>query len=132
MSHFDDLYKTKAYQSSHYSISRLAPPHDGMAALREFFPEAEADNMNFVLFSTSGVHGHYGTIEDAERHLAGDEEETSDVTFLIIHPRVVHLRYGNAEPKNDDDIAFLKRLRASSWKVALTIGAATKPAQEGS
>lgn len=40
------------------------------AALRGMFPDAKADDMNFVLFSTSGVHGTYNTIEEAEKHLA--------------------------------------------------------------
>lgn len=119
---FQDLYKTREYQSSHYSISRLASPYDGMAALREFFPDAKADDMNFVLFSTSGVHGTYCTIEDVEDRMNGRGDGSSDVTFLIVHPRVVHLRYGNATPESQADIDFLKRLRANSLQAIAAIG----------
>ncbi len=118
----------------HYNVFGLARGSDwaehGMAALRELFPDGEANDMNVVIFSTSGVHGTYNTIEEAEAHLAltveqaGSEDcETSpDVTFLVIQPRIVCLRYGTCTPKNADDIAFLKRLRASSWKALKTIG----------
>ncbi len=56
------------------SIHRKSGAHyntysfDSMAALREFFPNG-ADPMNFVLFSTSGVHGTYATIEEIEASL---------------------------------------------------------------
>jgi hypothetical protein len=109
----------------HYSVLTLACPSDGMASLRAMFPEAKADEMNAVLFSTSGVHGTYNTIEDAERHLRGetlDGEGYSEVTFVILHPRMVAVRYGNCDPQDQDDIDFLKQLRASSHAALLTIG----------
>lgn len=113
-------------QGAHYNTYGCKTD-DGMAALREFLPNG-ADAMNFVLFSTSGVHGHYGTIEEAERILStgldecGDEASSPTVTFLIVQPRIVCLRYGNCEPKTPDDIAFLKALRASSMAAVQTIG----------
>ncbi len=102
---------------------------DGMAALRAMFPKGEANELNAVLFSTSGVHGLYTTIEEAEADfLRGNKDEdgedtTPNVTFLIVHPRIVCLRYGNCEPKTADDFAWLKQLRASSWKAFGGIGA---------
>ena len=110
-------------EGAHYNTYAVQD-ENGMRALREMFPEGEADEMNFALFSTSGVHGMYNTIEEAEEHLKNPSEETSDsVTFLIVHPRIVCLRYGNCSPQNAKDIAFLKKLRASSWKAAQKIGA---------
>ena len=99
---------------------------DGMAALREFMPEGP-DEFNFVLFSTSGVHGTYNTIEGAERGLAGEVDEYGDphstaVTFLIVQPRICCVRYGNCTPQTAEDIAFLKDLRARSWAVVQKIG----------
>ncbi len=100
----------------------------GMPALREMFPSGQADEMNAVLFSTSGVHGTYSTIEEAELDLArGNRDEdgnetTPSVTFLIIHPRIVCLRYGNCHPQTTDDIDYLKRLRESSWTALSQIG----------
>ena len=61
--------------SVHYSVLRLSGGEGGMGALRAMFPNAVATEMNFVLFSTSGVHGSYELIEDAEKVL---REGTSD------------------------------------------------------
>lgn len=108
---------------AHYSIMRRSDGVEGIDALRGMFPDGEADAMNFVLFSTSGVHGTYNTIEDAESHLEHEHEEScGEVTFLIVHPRLVALRYGNCTPQNKDDIEYLKRLRESSMKAIAGIG----------
>lgn len=109
--------------SGHYSVMRKIHGVGGMTALRNMFKNADADEMNFVLFSTSGVHGTYNTIEDAERYLKGQNDEGyAEVTFVIVHPRLVSLRYGVCNPKNQDDVEFLKKLRDSSHKAAAGIG----------
>lgn len=120
-----DLFEsTFKKDGAHYNIFSVRDVN-GMAALRLIFPDGKANEMNFVLFSTSGVHGMYNSIEEAEKHLKKPTEETiGSVTFLMVHPRIVCLRYGNCEPQNAEDIKYLKKLRASSWKAALTIGAA--------
>ena len=89
---------------------------NGIDALRDFFPDGKADEMNFVLFSTSGVHGTSTKIEEAEKDIE------LDVTFLVVQPRIVCLRYGVCEPKTPEDFDFLKKLRESSWKVIQEIG----------
>jgi hypothetical protein len=105
--------------SGQYSVMRLAKPDSGLDALREMFPEAKADSLNFVLFSTSGVHGTYNTIEEAEEFLNGKNNEgTANITFVIVHPRLVSMRYGTCDPENQQDIDYLKALRKSSWSVA--------------
>lgn len=113
--------------SVHYSVIAKDQGINGMDALRSIFPNAEAEEMNFVLFSTSGVHGTYNTIEEAEKSLTGEFDEDGDefcdeVTFLIVNPRLVSLRYGVCNPKNQDDIDYLKRLRESSHRVVASIG----------
>lgn len=110
--------------SAHYSIMRLHRGEGGMGALREMFPDAKADELNLVLFSTSGVHGTYNTIEEAEKAINGEDPETyfSEVTFVIVHPRLVTLRYGVCSPETQDDIEFLKRLRESSHEAVAGIG----------
>lgn len=113
----------------------------GMKALRQFFPAAKADEMNFCLFSTSGVHGTYNTIEEAERAVAekaagivrdpdDDDAPFEEVTFVIVQPRLCTIRCGNATPETAADFAFLKALRASSWEAVLTIGRAEPPPAE--
>lgn len=110
--------------SAHYSI--FSGEHaNGMALLRMLFPKPVADELNLVLFSTSGVHGHYGTIEMCEKGLGLPDEhpdKLADVTFLVIHPRIVSLRFGNCRPETQEDIDYLKALRASSHAVLAGIG----------
>lgn len=110
--------------TAHYSVMRMADGIEGMDALRALFPDAQADQLNLVLFSTSGIHGTYNTIENAERFLANGDSSKGygEVTFLIIHPRLVAMRYGVCNPETQDDIDYLKRLRASSHVVVATIG----------
>jgi hypothetical protein len=110
---------------AHYSIMRKQQGVDGMTALRGMFPDAVANEMNLVLFSTSGVHGTYNTIEEAEATINGTAEEDdqcTQVTFLVVHPRLVALRYGVCYPASADDIDYLKRLRASSHEQLAKIG----------
>jgi hypothetical protein len=90
-----------------------------MELLRSIFPDATADERNFVLFSTSGIHGSYLTIEDIE--IEGTDSD-HQLTFLIVRPRIVALQYGNCVAGNPEDIAFLKQLRSSSWDAVSRIG----------
>lgn len=110
----------------HYSKPVKALSGVGMEALRSMFPTGEANDMNFVLFSTSGVHGSYTTIEDHEDKpmIMDDDGEILEnkITFLIVQPRIVAMRYGNVSPKSPDDYEFLKRLRQTSWDVVSEIG----------
>ena len=109
---------------AHYNIYHTVE-EDGLPALRCMFPDAKANAVQFVLFSTSGVHGSYSTIEEAERKLSQPTEEREgkpSVTFLIVQPRICCLRYGNVYPRNADDIELLKSLRESSWQAISGIG----------
>lgn len=114
MNSWQNLDKSRP-DSAHYSVMKCVGSEIG--ALREMFPDAKADDLNFVLFSTSGVHGTYMTIEEAEA-------KKTDVTFVIVHPRLVSMRYGNVQPQTPDDWRFLKELRRSSWEAVQQIGAA--------
>ena len=104
--------------SSHYSVLGVgASGKDcGLADLKELFrsPEFSIDWKNFVLFSTSGVHGSYTTIEEAE-----EAPGETPVTFLVIHARRVCLRYGVCYPTTKEDFDFLKALREASFQALL-------------
>lgn len=102
----------------------LIDKQKGMEALRAMFPDAKADEMNFVFFSTSGVHGSYRTIEE-EAAAPG-----TGVTFLVLQPRLVLTRYGVAFPKTEDDIAFLKELRSTSQRAMQRSVDISMPAKE--
>lgn len=116
----------------HYSIQKLGPPDEARETLKSIFPTgAEADEMNLVLFSTSGVHGTYTTIEDIEESFKkyGDtveggrpDDHSGDVlTVALLHPRLVCLRYGNMRVR-PEDIEWLKTLRAKSREAFSLIG----------
>ena len=106
----NEYVETVSGNGGHYSINRAKYP---MELLRTVFPDAEANEMNFCLFSTSGVHGTYRTIEEEEI------DPGVGVTFVIIHPRLVTMQYGVAKPKTLDDFVFLKKLRQSSKDVVV-------------
>lgn len=106
-------------EKADYCTWRLIDQKQGLDALKALFPAAEADEMNFVLFSTSGVHGSYQTIEQEQK------APGTGVTFMVIHPRLVLTRYGVVYPKSEGDFAFLKKLRATSWKAMTDVGADT-------
>ena len=89
-------------------------------SIKSIFPDGECNRDNIILFSTSGVHGSYLTIEDAEKNT--DQEDDGSVTFLIIKPRVLVFQYGNVYPETPEDFAFLKKLRASAKEVIAEIG----------
>jgi len=116
--------RTAGPGADYYSVHALIHSKYGMQALRELFPEAKADELNFVMFSTSGIHGTYCKIEDVEESWkAGHagEEVRRLVTFLIVQPRMVALRYGLCEPTCVEDFEFLKRLRDSSLDAQILI-----------
>lgn len=120
---WESIYKK---EGAHYNIYGSGRSESAMDALRKFFTDATDYSLNLILFSTSGVHGTYRTIEDAEKELQapaeGDEDGHPDVTFLIIQPRTVTLRYGNCEPQNQADIDFLKAIRERSRQAMVKIG----------
>lgn len=97
--------------SDYYTTNKIETV-DAMDTLRRWFPEGRANDLNFVIFSTSGVHGTRYTIEDAE-----EREGLVPVTFLLICPRTVKTYWGNCIPQTAEDFDFLKRLRASSREV---------------
>ena len=103
--------------------------------LREWFPEPDSvDEMNFVLFSTSGVHGGYTTIEEIEQGLAKygkspsfmdddwpDDYNGNSLTFLVVQPRIVGMTFGNMIVTLED-IPYLKAIRQASWNAVCGIG----------
>lgn len=124
---------------AHYSVWHLdsnrgrPDPDIGMESLKRLFPDGTANDLNFVLFSTSGVHGCYTTIEQIEAGLEryGDDFDPGDdwpadwsgdtLTVLVVQPRIVCLRCGNVRVRKAD-IAWLKGLRASSQDAVMLIG----------
>lgn len=113
---------------AHYNVYGAVDEQNmAMKSLRKMFPHGEANELNLCLFSASGVHGTYTTIEEVEASvLNGNVDEDGYapqyITFLIVQPRIVCLRYGNCYPKTQEDFAFLYKLRATSWAAFRKIG----------
>ncbi len=110
------LWKWRDARGGHYSKPVEVAGGKGMEALRAMFPDAKADRMNFVLFSTSGVHGSYTSIEEDYQAWLNDEERYAGITFLIVHPRMVWMRYGTVIAASQEDFDFLRALHQSSRK----------------
>jgi hypothetical protein len=108
-----ELFDVVNSTGGHYSVHKVKKPFE---FLREVFPEGKANEMNLCLFSTSGVHGTYQTLEDEENDPQGG------VTFLVIQPRRVALFYGEVSPKTEDDFKYLKKLRNSSKRMVQRMG----------
>lgn len=119
----------------HYNIWAVNKGKE-METLKLYFPDGVANEMNFILFSTSGVHGSYTMIEDIEisldkykdLKLNEDCEKLPEdyvapyLTGLIIQPRLVCMRYFGEMKVKLEDIPYLKKLRQSSFDAILKIG----------
>lgn len=108
-------------ESYSYKIHKIQKSESNVEFLKFFFAEGEANYMNFVLFSTSGIHGSYLTIEDIEKLIKDEPEKIHELTILLIQPRKVCIFYGQIEVTSED-IEYLKKLRQSSWDAILYIG----------
>lgn len=107
-------------EGAHYNIYKFSD----IKTLKTMFPEAQANELNFVLFSTSGIHGSYITIEDLEKAITDNDPDYEGVytlTVLIIQPRTVTMRYGNIDI-TAEDLPYLKKLRETSFDAVKTIG----------
>lgn len=134
-----DKYRESVHgkEGGHYNVFGSSGVDLALEMLRQWFPTGvEIDEMNFVLFSTSGIHGMYTTIEECEEDIRkygetppfegedSDEYHPREVTFLLVQPRIVGMTYGNVACRTLEDVAYLKSLRAKSWAAVQTIGKA--------
>lgn len=107
-----------------------------MEDLRGLFPDGLADTLNVAIFSTSGTHGSYVTIEALESSLKkyGNDYDPAEhdgiepddwyddrLTVLVLQPRCISVAYGDINVTLED-IPWLKRLRLSSQKVLSSLG----------
>ena len=128
------------------SESKTAGPYTVNAAtgtsvnrIKQIFPTCKPDELNIVLFSTSGTHGSGTTIEEYEEwfklknnpDFEKQKEDTKEeciatleigITYLIIQPRIVKVYYGVCNPASLDEIEYLKKLRDLSKVEIASIG----------
>jgi len=95
------------FMASHYSIGKL----ESIDSIRTIFPDGKADDLNWLLLSTSGVHGSYCSIDHVEEEW--DDDGGNYITALVVRPRLVCLQYGEIEIEKKD-IPYLRGLVAST------------------
>lgn len=88
---------------------------EGIAHLKKIFPDGEADDLNWCVLSTSGVHGLSTTLDDLERECNGEECQHLSITVLVIMPRVVSMLWGHIDITLED-IPYLRKLVTSSLR----------------
>ncbi|HVQ45157.1 MAG TPA: hypothetical protein VMT30_09485 [Candidatus Saccharimonadia bacterium] len=107
----------------HYSIGQVTSIEDLHTS---FGVDPRPNTLNYVLGSTSGVHGSYASLDDIEACFERtcdceggdheyDEEGRADFTVLLVRPRLVHLSYGHIEITRGD-IPYLRLLITRSME----------------
>lgn len=91
--------------------------------LKLIFPDGQADELNWCMLSTSGVHGTYTKLETIRAYFSnpqgfvekqnGGEDFDPKVTVLVIKPREVSMLYGHIKVE-EHDIEYLSNLVNSS------------------
>lgn len=124
---------------AHYNTYALTDPELGIPALKELFGKDECDDLNFLLLGTSGVHGSYtklneleestkkygfGRWTDEENDPPDDRHYSPEITFVVVQPRLVCIRFGNALLRSQEDIDWLR-------KVARTVTPAVESIMQG-
>lgn len=95
----------------HYKTIKL----ESMDEVKEIFPDGSADDLNWCVLSTSGVHGSYGVLDDLDFEPDEHGDKNDYITVLIIHPRLVVLRYGTIQVTKAD-VPYLRGLVKSTLK----------------
>lgn len=88
--------------------------------VRQLFPNGFADELNWLLCSTSGIHGSYLTLDELEYIIRGEDPNNPPlpngkwyITILIIFPRRVTMLYGEIMI-GLEDIQYLRKLVRST------------------
>lgn len=82
---------------------------DRWICLKAHFPDDKADKLNWLIGSTSGIHGSSTTLDNLEdlNFLEENEMDQFDIeafTILIIQSRVVRITHGTIGIRSEDDI----------------------------
>jgi hypothetical protein len=103
-----------AGEGKNWKIFRI----EDMSTIRSIFPDGEADERNWLLCSTSGIHGSYTKMDEIARSWDVPKEDVERhvghrLTVLVIHPRIVSMGYGDIKIQKED-IPYLMQLVQSS------------------
>lgn len=116
-------------EGGHYNCFKSKQDPCTVEALKYIWDDpSKVNNLNFILFGTSGIHGSYGSVKELRESfdkygiIDGDGSEdfeypegySDTITFVIIQPRLVTMRYGNVRITSNDDLVYLEALRDNS------------------
>lgn len=109
-------------RDGYYTIGKMLT----IDALRKMFPlegdtsvrPSGPDDLNWVFFGTSGIHGSYGGVNQLfdENYtpwvdpVSGEVDDDLDhITILVVQPRIVRMYYGNVDVRRAD-LPYLREL----------------------
>ena len=94
---------------------------NSLAEVKHVFSDGRADEYNWLLLSTAGVHGSYATLhslKDRRKRAFHLGEKTESITVLLIKPRQVILGWGEIEIEATD-IPYLEKLVLTSLRAII-------------
>ena len=63
-----EMRSVSGKEGAHYNIFSVRS-ESAMKVLRDYFPDGKCNDLNWVLFSTSGIHGCYTNLDQIEASL---------------------------------------------------------------
>ncbi len=91
-----------------------------MQEIYSLFPNGIANERNWIVLSSGGVHGTFNTLDDAEYILRGEDLEEEPlpngrtlITVLITQPAACVLLWGEIQV-NMEDVQYLRKLVRST------------------
>ena len=100
--------------ATHYSVNRLEGTEDKKwETLHQIFSNGP-DHLNWIIASTSGVHGTYHNLNELEMDwsfITNNPNRNFEryITILVIHPRMVAMLYGEIYIRNLNDLKWLRK-----------------------
>ena len=109
---FDGMPGITVHRSLHYQVVDLGKTSEECwTALRNIFAGGGPDEMNLLMGSTDGVHGHSTTLDDIRDGVLEElleHEVEPRFTVLVIHPRLCCLKVGNVLVETDEQMEWLR------------------------
>lgn len=125
-------------EETHWPVLSLSPTYRNielrsMRDVKAIFPAGEADAHNWLFIGTSGVHGTGITLDQAAKILKRSEDAIAAplvngktyITVLVVHPRLVVMKYGEILVSAADVKLLRKLVRSTIQSIADTQDANT-------
>ena len=102
--------------AKHYRVIKIdGTPDQQWDTIKNIFADGP-DDMNWVIGSTSGIHGTYNSLDSIEKdwdeaaaHPRHENHHQRYFTLLVIHPRMVCLVYGHIFMRTLEDVKWMRQ-----------------------